>query len=783
MALNHAEWRIESSAFGANAHVDRGTFYEALGEPYVAELVVRVDRPDVDAATVLGKDIVLTLDRGGAAVRRFTGIVREVEERGADVVNHATLLRVVVVPAVWMLSRRRDTRIFQDMTTVEILEQVLHDGLGPYSRSIRNDLRASDYPKREYCVQFQETDLDLVHRLMEEDGIYYAFDHEGETEVLVLLDDNATFGELAEPAGGLVSYEGANLLVRTAEPVVLVQRRHDATTTSVVINDWDWTRGTMPFKSEQRAQDVAGRDRESYEHGTGKSLQITDYSPRAYGGEDSARQARVRHEAHVRDALRVEGAGLVVGFAPGVRFTLTGHPTLGMDGAYLITRAVHLTEPAPVSHQASGQDVDAYHNRFECVPADIPFRLDRRTRKPRIPGIQTAVVTGEAGQEITTDEHGRIKVQFHWDRLGANDEKSSCWIRVEQPWSGAGWGFWYVPRIGMEVVVQFIDGDPDRPLVTGCVYNATNPTPYTLPDEKTKSTIKSNSSLGGGGFNEFRYEDKAGSEEIYTHAQKDYNEVVEHDHSTLVHNDQTNTVDNDQTQLVKRHQVEHVNGNQQATIGANRTVLVKGNFEETVDGTETRHVVGDVTETFDANETRSIGATLSETFLATETRTVTGNQTETVTGPHRLEITGPATEKVSGSLTQLVTGGITTQTQGAWNITATGGFNVTSAVITLTVPGGAQITSPGGVTHVDNSDSWFGGSVFEASAFSSSLFALKTELCAVTLGDTMIKAAGVGMQVETAQIKNETEGSKIKSGAIALWKRLKFDVTSWKNEG
>src|SRR5690606_10593288 len=143
------------------------------------------------------------------------------------------------------------------------------------------------------------------------------------------------------------------------------------------------------------------------------------------------------------------------------------------------------------------------------------------------------VVTGPAGEEIWVDEHGRIKVQFHWDRLGANDERSSCWIRVEQAWAGAGFGFWYVPRIGMEVVVQFVDGDPDRPLVTGCVYHGANATPYPLPNEKTKSTIKSNSSIGGGGFNEFRFEDKAGSEEICTHAQKDYNEVVENDHNTL----------------------------------------------------------------------------------------------------------------------------------------------------------------------------------------------------------------------------------------------------------
>src|SRR5690606_3464990 len=186
----------------------------------------------------------------------------------------------------------------------------------------------------------------------------------------------------------------------------------------------------------------------------------------------------------------------------------------------------------------------------------------------------------------------------------------TCWVRVQQPWAGAGWGFWWVPRIGMEVVVHFIDGDPDRPLATAAVYNGTNPTPYALPDEKTKSTIKSNSSLGGGGFNEFRFEDKAGDEEIYTHAQKDYNEVVENDHTTLVHHDQTITVDNNQTQEIGANQTETVHGNQQLTVDGNRTIHVKSAYSETVDGTETRRVTGDVTETFDANETRSVGANL-----------------------------------------------------------------------------------------------------------------------------------------------------------------------------
>jgi type VI secretion system secreted protein VgrG len=230
-------------------------------------------------------------------------------------------------------------------------------------------------------------------------------------------------------------------------------------------------------------------------------------------------------------------------------------------------------------------------NRFECIPLAVEWRPARRWPKPRITSMQTATVVGPSGEEIHTDIHGRIKVQFHWDRENPANETSSCWVRVQQAWAGGGWGFWWVPRIGMEVVVQFVDGDPDRPLVTGSVYNATNELPYPLPDEKTKSTIKSNSSLGGGGSNEFRFEDKAGSEQIYAHAQKDYNEVVEHDHNTLVHNCQTNTVDVDQTQTIGANQTETVH-NQVMTVDGNRTVHVKTRSRRTWTHRETRHVVG-----------------------------------------------------------------------------------------------------------------------------------------------------------------------------------------------
>ena len=786
--LHSVHYHLESAAFaGLTVHVLDLSFYEALSEPYGAELRITVGDPHFDGAAVLGKDVVLILDRGGSVQRRITGIVREVREGGQAIdeaaVEGGVQLGLVVVPALWMLSRRRDTRIFQDMKVPEILDAVLNGALGAYGRKVKLSLSAT-YPKREYCVQYQETDLDFAHRLMEEEGIFYAFDHEGDVESMILLDASDAAPAIEHPAGGIVRYVPHNMATRSEEAAHLVHRRHRTTETSVVIGDWDWTRATMPFSQEQRGEDAMGRDRESYEHGHGRSPSIYDYSGTSYGAEDGIRQAGVRLEAHERDTVTIEGVSRVTGLAPGKKLDLSGHDVLGVDGEYLVVRVIHQNVAAEsLLGAAPAESADDYHNRFECIPLATPWRPQRQTPKPRVSGLQTAVVTGPGGEEIHVDEHGRIKVQLHWDRVGVNNEKSSCWIRVEQGWAGAGWGFWWVPRIGMEVVVQFVDGDPDRPLVTGSVYNATNPTPYSLPDEKTKSTIKSNSSLGGAGFNEFRYEDKAGSEEIFTHAEKDYNEVVEHDHTTLVHNDQTNTVDNDQTQLVKANQVETVHGKQTMTVDGNRTVHVKTNFDETVDGTETRTVTGDVTESFDANETRTITGNVTETINGNETRTISGNQTESVTGSHTQTVGGSATETITGSLDQTVTGGITTTTPAAYNITATGGYNVTAAAgIRWVAAGGVQVAAPGGMFQTDNFYDWQGAKEFEVAVTSMSIFAIAQEATAVGIGATAFSCTATIMKKETTGMKSEQTVQKLGQVATSVQvKAFELMANGWFN--
>lgn len=394
------------------------------------------------------------------------------------------------------------------------------------------------------------------------------------------------------------------------------QHRRRPTVDEVVIRDFDWTQ-EAPLIEVQ-----AGRERldlaptRTYEHGLGRSLYLWSYAERKYQAHDGVAQASLRLEAHATDDLVGIGRGRVTSFAPGRRFTLGGHPTIGFDGEYLVTRVEHTVV------REDGAESDPYANRFECIPYAQAHRAPRQARKPRVHSVQTASVVGPAGEEIHTDEHGRIKVLFHWDRRGVRDETASCWLRVQQAWAGPGWGFVFLPRIGMEVVVTFVDGDPDRPLVTGCVYNGASPPPYALPSEKTKSTIKTRTSPGGSGFNELRFEDRADAEEIFLHAQRDWNTVVLHDVTERVGHDRTRQVENDESVHVGHHHVQAVGANRTRSVGEDESVTIGGRRQTRVGGDETRQVDGDDELGVDGSrrvvvsgaEARRVGGTARETI-------------------------------------------------------------------------------------------------------------------------------------------------------------------------
>ena len=604
---------------------------EGLSELYTCTLDLANEHLGADVEGLLGSSAEILLTRATAAPRRLCGIVHRVEHTGTQA-GHL-LARVHVVPALWALSQRRNSVIFQEKTVPEILKAVLSQGLQPFDRSYRLELNREFQP-REYCVQYGETDLDFALRLMEEEGLFFYFDHSGPKEELVVAEENEQ-GPTAEAAFGapitLRGPEAATALDESLRHFDFTQQLHS---TSSVIRDFDWTQPGLDLTKKARGQDVQGRDREIYEY-PAPLLGPYDAGTRKYKHEQ--KQEELRRQAFQAEGRRGHGLGYVTGFTPGYMFELTGHGLNALDQWYLLTSVEHhghapeeLTSDTLT--EGRGGRPERYWNTFECIPLDIPFRPARRRRRARMAGLQTATVVGPSGEEIFTDEHGRIKVQFHWDRMGQRDDKSSCFLRVAQVWAGPGWGFVFLPRIGMEVLVDFLEGDPDRPLVVGCVYNGQNTPPYPLPDQKTRSTIRTSSTPGGEGFNELRFEDASGAEEVFLHAQKDFNEVVLHNHSTHVKANQSNSVD----------------GSQSESVGGDQSMTVHGKRTKTVDQDETSTVKGKRTEEVTGQEKLTLHGGRDATVNTLEKLNVTGRRDETIGGNDDLNVHGDKTDHITG---------------------------------------------------------------------------------------------------------------------------------------
>ncbi|MEM6994502.1 MAG: type VI secretion system tip protein TssI/VgrG [Myxococcota bacterium] len=569
--------------------VRRLHWVEGLSHAYEIRINLSTEDPEPDVDGMLGASAELLLDRGEEPRRTAYGVVQSVEYIGY--IEDHLWVSLVIVPAFRLLSQRIDTRIFQGKTVVEVLKEVLEADLGDFDREVDVEGLAATYNPRDYCVQFRESTFAFCSRLMEEEGITYYFQSDDGTrhEKLVLADAND-------------QYEDVELLIDQDIPIV-AGNPEEIDRESIQRFDWEQKRVTnkviswgfnfkipsSPDEGEAAIDDVVNpRIRELYMFDNRRQI-VDDPNddPQAESFQGDALDQRPpmatkRLELSLVGSKTARGGSNAACFIPGRFFTLGVHQREDLDGQrFLITRIIHRSAGTGDTGVAL-----SYSNSFECIPEAHVHRPAMLTPRPRVYGAQTATVVGPAGEEIHTDPHGRIKVKFHWDRLNPADDTASCWTRVAQLWAGPNWGGMVIPRIGMEVVVDFLDGNPDRPLVVGCVYNGDNAPPYPLPDDKTKSTFKTNSSPGGGGYNELRFEDAAGAEEIFTHAQKDYNEVVENDHNTTVHSCQTNTVDVNQTQSIGNNQTETVTGEQKMTVKKNRTVTIDGSQAVTINGGE-----------------------------------------------------------------------------------------------------------------------------------------------------------------------------------------------------
>lgn len=529
-------------------------------------------KEDIKPTDLLGKEVTFSV-LSGEARRYFHGFVSRMSSGG--VVDHwgdgskYFVYHFELVPEYWFLTHRVDSRIFQEKTTKAIIEEVL---------STAGAKAATKLPTGrtwEYCVQYQESDWAFIERLFQEEGWVWFLRHKNGSNEL----------HVGEDAG---VYYGID--------VATVEMDANGTGNNVV-NAFDQEYRFLPTKWANEDYDFKAPSKDllvstNSVKKTGKSGQYEVYDyPANYIDKGNAdgkgdRIAKRRIEALEANFKLAEGHGAVRFFEAGGTFTLKGHHFKAEDNKqWVVARVRHAASGA--GHAAGAGGASNYGNSFVVAPKETVMRPARTTPRPIIAGPQTAVVVGPSGEEIDVDKYGRIHVQFHWDRLGQKNEKSSCWIRVMHAWAGPQWGTVFTPRIGMEVVVEFLDGDPDRPLVTGSVYNGTNMPPWELPANKTQSGIETRSSKGGAkaDTNIFRFEDKKAAEIIYMHAQKDHVVEVEHDENITIDNDQTRYIKNNQTLKVKNDQTETIEqGNRKTTIdkGDDTYKLSMGNLKEDI---------------------------------------------------------------------------------------------------------------------------------------------------------------------------------------------------------
>jgi type VI secretion system secreted protein VgrG len=527
-----------------------------------------------------------------------------------------------------------------------------------------------NYDKREYCVQYRESDMAFASRLMEEEGIFYFFKHDKSGHTMVVADSSLAHPTVQEPS--TVDMDRSEGGSRRGAHVSSWRKSQRMKTTKYTLRDFNFQLPNSTLDASKNTQDSSqvgevdhkfqldgGLDLETYDYPGGYAKRVDGVNksggdqPQELGTVNTQNQqtSKLRMQAETAQAVQVHADTNCVHFVAGHKFSLTESDSsreFGGKGDFVIASVTH-DGSVDVDHRTGDSTGFSYKNQASFLPSGVEFKPQRTTPKPTVQGLHTAMVVGPSGEEIFTDKYGRVKVQFHWDRQGKNDANSSCWLRVATSWAGKQWGAISIPRIGQEVIVGFLEGDPDAPIIVGSVYNPNTMPPYTLPANKTQSGIKSRSSMGGGpeNFNEIRFEDKMGSEMLTIHAEKDQEIIVEHDKTENVGNDETVSITNNRTETVGQDQSITVTNNDSLTVGVGQTIEIGATQDLTV-GAERTTSVG-------AADSLDVGADLS------------------ITAGAGIEIT-------SGAEMSLTVGA-------AMEITSTAAITITSgAAITITAP-------------------------------------------------------------------------------------------------
>ena len=549
--------------------------HEAMSQLFEFRLRLLSSRDDIDPRRIIGKPAILRIEawdtRHMGGERHWNGVVSRFQRTGRASSAEGEDLYAYecdIVPWFWFMTQHEDCRIFQGKTVREIIEAIFEEF--DYS-DFRFDLH-EDHPALDYCTQYHETTFDFISRLVEREGIHYYFRHDDaeESRHLLVFTDHNRGNPALEPSTLPFHHEGTAEDYDAIRTLALDQQMR---TRKVTLGDWDFERKRLLRENTPTVLSIgADRDLERYRY------------PGAFVDPEVGKyRSRVLMEAEEAGHMRFRGDSQVRTLAPGHTFTLEDHPFDEFNIEYMVLSVWHH------GRNNLGNDGAAeYGNEFTLHPHAVTWRAPLSTPKGLVRGPQTALVTGPAGEELHVDQHGRIKVQFHWDRQGQYDDHSSCWVRVAQAWAGNGYGTMFIPRVGMEVVVDFLEGDPDQPLVTGCVYNGINKPPYDLPAHATRSTIKTLSSKGGGGTNELRFEDKKGSEEVFLQAQKALNVQVKANEHHQIGGSLDLKVGDYRKTTIEANDHLHVKGDQGIAVQGQMTVAVVDGPLEFQSGSEAK---------------------------------------------------------------------------------------------------------------------------------------------------------------------------------------------------
>jgi len=725
---------------------------EALSQLFEFEVDMVSPSFNLDLKKLLGTSLTIEVTDGGAP-RFLNGTVVRFELVGrANETGRHYVYRALVQPWLWYLTRTTDCRIFQNKSVPEVLDEVL----GKYSFEFEKRLTGS-YRPWEYCVQYQESDFAFVSRLMEHEGIAYHFEHSSDSHLLVLADDTGGYGKL--PGYPAIAYRPRDRVLHAMEPCIDQWRVAEQITSGrVMLDDFDFKKSRASLQSVR--QDPKGHDHSSYE----VYEWLGGYSEHQQGDTYATIRLQELQCAHELAA----GHTNVVGMAPGYLFEMTHCPRESDNREYLVTETRYdLQEP----EYSTGATESICQFDFTVLPSNVPYRPARKTPKPRTNGPQTATVVGP--EEIWTDRFGRVKLQFRWDRYGQADENSSCWVRVSSNWAGANYGTMHMPRVGQEVIVDFIGGEPDRPIITGRVYNNDQMPPWELPANATASGILTRSSSGGAAnqANMLRFEDRTGAEQILLHAERNLDVEVEAD--------ETHTTDGTRTTVI--------GGHESSTYKSGETRDITAGAKETITGGDTRDVAGGFKETVTGGVTQSISGG--------KKRTLSGGLNDTITGGVKLAITGGFHGTIDGQEIRFVSGGRndtintsnTVLVDGPSNTTVTGPTVHTSPDVTFNTTNHIHNTTQHVInTNVYNTTSntynnltvnYTNNSISYTNNYSKSSdwrwfrlggTGLNMDVSGISLGVVAVRSMAIGVQAQAIGVKLEAVGAEWKNKAMSL---------------